>query len=104
MSQTLPYYLNAFKSLKQGTTKYGKAPHKIIMLLSILQAFCNKLITENQLFISPELVLLFKSNWTTLVLTRHKCNFALPFWHLRGDKFWHLYPKHGFEASLHLKE
>lgn len=50
------------------------------------------------------MVLLFKSNWSSLVSTPHVCNFALPFFHLKGEKFWHLIPKPGFEALLLIKE
>jgi putative restriction endonuclease len=97
-------YSNAFKKLKRGVTQYGKAPHKVVMLLSILQAFQNKLINRNQIFISPELILLYKSNWNDLVETHHVCNFALPFWHLKGDKFWHIRTKAGFENFIQMKE
>jgi putative restriction endonuclease len=97
-------YLQAFKKLKRGVTQYGKAPHKVVMLLSVLQAFQNKLIFCNQIFITPELVLLFKSNWNDLVITNHVCNFALPFWHLKGEKFWHLKANSGFENFIYLKD
>ncbi len=97
-------YLIAFKKLKRGVTQYGKAPHKVVMLLSVLQTFQNKFIFRNQIFISPELVLLFKSNWNELVTSNHVCNFALPFWHLKNEKFWHLTAHQGFENYLSLKE
>jgi putative restriction endonuclease len=97
-------YFNALKKLKQGITQYGKAPHKVVMLLSVLQAFQNKLIYHNQIFISPELVLLFKNNWSELVNTNHVCNFALPFWHLKGEKFWHLKANNGFDNFIQMKE
>ncbi len=44
--------------------------------------------------------MLFKTNWSNLVRTGHVCNFSLPFFHLRGEKFWHLVPKSGFEGFL----
>jgi len=97
-------YVNAFKKLKRGVTQYGKAPHKVVMLLSVLQAFQNKLIYRNQIFISPELILLFKSNWNELVATNHVCNFALPFWHLKGEQFWHLTANAGYSNFIQMKE
>ena len=97
-------YSYVFKNLKRGVTLYGKAPHKVVLLLSILQAFKNKLILCNQIFISPELILLFKSNWNELVETNHVCNFALPFWHLKGEQFWHLRANPGFENFIGMKE
>ncbi len=102
--KALTTYLQAFKKLKRGTTKYGKAPHKPMLLLSVLQGFQNKLITQNRITITPELIFLFKTNWSNLVNTQHVCTFALPFFHLKGEKFWHLVPKPGFEAVLNIKE
>lgn len=97
-------YLLALKNLKRGVTQYGKAPHKVVMLLSVLQGIQNKFILSNQIYISPELVLLFKSNWNDLVETNHVCNFALPFWHLKGEKFWTLKANLGFENFISAKE
>lgn len=104
MLPALQKYLDCFKRLKRGTTKYGPAPHKPVLLLSVLQIFQNKSITNNQIYITPELVFLFKSNWSSLVNTPHVCTFALPFFHLKGESFWHLIPKSGFEALLFIKE
>ncbi len=103
---TLATYLQAFKKLKRGNTPYGLAPHKPILLLSVLQGFQNKLITQNQISITPELVFLFKANWTALVNTPFVCNFALPFFHLHKEKpkYWHLVPKSGFEVMLSAME
>jgi putative restriction endonuclease len=100
LDKTLNHYIRSFKHLRLGVTKYGPAPHKPILLLSILQNIQRKVIATNQIFITPELVFLFKSNWANLVATRHVCNFALPFFHLKGEKFWHLIPKPGYEALL----
>lgn len=102
--ETITRYLKALSKLNRGVTKYGKAPHKIILLLTVLQAFRNNLILKNEIYVSPELVAIFKINWNKLVLTDHVCNFALPFWHLKGEGFWHLIPKRGFEAAFHLKK
>lgn len=82
---------------------HGIAPHKPVLLLSTLLAIDSNLITENKVYITPELVSLFKSNWTALVTTSHECRFALPFYHLTGDGFWQLHPKVGYENILSLK-
>lgn len=46
---------------------------------------------------TPELVALFKSNWNVLVTTKHNCSISYPFYYLKGDKFWKLVPKAGFD-------
>jgi putative restriction endonuclease len=69
----------------------------------LIQAIDDKLITENRVYITPELVSLFKTNWSQLVTTLHECKFALPFYHLTSDGFWILKPKMGYEKILNLK-
>lgn len=106
VQESISKYLKAFENLKRAPTPYGKAPHKPIFLLSILQAIQNKLITSNQIFVTPELICLFKLNWNKLVNTPHVCTFALPFFHLHKEKLqmWKIVPKQGYETILFSKE
>lgn len=97
----LEKYLIAFKKLRVDRA-HGIAPHKPILLLSILHSFFEKQITVNRIYITPELVALFKTNWSLLVTSNHDCRFALPFYHLTSDEFWKLIPKPGFENILQL--
>ncbi len=83
----LDYYIYAFSNLNMGGGKITeKAPHKPILLLSIIQAYENKLLTTNQIPISPELTGIFKTNWNLFVTTSHTLGFALPFFHLKNEK------------------
>jgi putative restriction endonuclease len=83
-------YIKYFTKLKRATNNGIKAPHKPILLLSILQLMRKGEISSNRIFITPELVLAFKSNWNALVTTNNICTFALPFFHLKSEPFWHL--------------
>jgi putative restriction endonuclease len=84
-------YANHFKKLNRSSHKVlGKAPHKPILLLAVLQLIRKGEISSNRIEITPELVLAFKSNWQTLVTTLHTCNFALPFFHSKSEPFWKL--------------
>jgi len=58
--------------------------------MSILQLVRDGIITANRIFITPELVIAFKSNWELLVKTGHTATFALPFFHLRSEPFWRI--------------
>jgi putative restriction endonuclease len=100
MEKQLNYYIKKFQNLKQGITKYGPAPHKPILLLSLLQAYRSQLYTENNIIVTPELVSLFTSNWNALVETKNVSNFALPFFHLSRERFWHLQANPGYETAL----
>jgi putative restriction endonuclease len=112
---TLPQYIHKLKKLNTATVDKIKAPHKPILLLSIIQSIEFKEITENRIYITPQLVARFKDNWHHLVSNpRFTANFSLPFYHLKSERFWHLKTLPGREilvtssASIrsfsHLKE
>jgi putative restriction endonuclease len=92
MHQNLTKYCNIFAKLRVDRT-HGIAPHKPILLISVLQLFASKFIKENRIYLTPELVALFRENWAKLVTTQHDCRISYPFYYLRSDKFWHLKPK-----------
>ena len=97
----LNFYQYAFSNLKIDRSK-GVAPHKPILLLSVIQAIETGLIVDSQIAISPELIEIFKTNWNTLVTSNHVLGFALPFYHLKNEKggWWELIPKPGCEIWL----
>lgn len=99
---SLSYYIQCLKKLKIDKA-HGIAPHKPILILSIIQLIENGVIQSDKIYITPNLVAAFKSNWSLLVTTKHLPIFALPFYHLKGDKFWKLHPKSGYEKTLALK-
>ncbi len=101
LQELLQKYLKAFKKLRIDRA-HGVAPHKPVLLISVLQTFQNGVNNNQRIYITPELVALFISNWNSLVTTNHDCRFALPFYHLTSDKFWKLIPNPGFENILHL--
>jgi len=67
----------------------------------VLQLIWNALL--NKIFISPELVSIFKENWRKFVITPHSPIFALSFYHLRTESFWELIAKQGFEQIIQSK-
>lgn len=79
-------------SLNQGITKYGKAPHKAILLLAVIESFEAGEISENWIEVSDDLLQRFHDYWKMLVQTQHIPTFALPFFHLKNEKgqFWKL--------------
>lgn len=95
----LQKYIIAFKKLNRSKL-FGGAPHKPILLLSILEGVSRGEICSNKIFITPELILCFKELWSKLVHTPHKLNFALPFFHMRTESFWKLVCKNDFEIAL----
>jgi putative restriction endonuclease len=96
IQQSLQKYLQVFKKLRIDRS-HGIAPHKPILLLSVLQTYHSNFNTSPKVYITPELVALFKTNWNQLVHTNHDCRISYPFYYLKSDKFWTLIPKSGFE-------
>lgn len=90
-SKLLNKYIHYFLKLRRDK-KNGGAPHKPILLLSIINLFERNIIDSNKIHITPELVSFFKSNWSSLVTTSHYSNFALPFYHMKSEPFWDLVP------------
>ncbi len=101
MIDQIDKYINSFRKLNRGFNKgLGKAPHKPILLLSIIQLIHKGTITSNRIFITPELILTFKNIWNVMVETDHIANFALPFFHMRSEPFWFLVTKPGMELKV----
>lgn len=94
-------YSKQFRSLNRGYNKgLGRAPHKPVLLLTVLQLIKKGIIESNRIFITPDLLLQFRLTWEQIVDTGHVPNFALPFFHLRSEPFWFLISKAGKNISL----
>ncbi|MFD2969955.1 HNH endonuclease [Sphingobacterium bambusae] len=83
--------------------KNGGAPHKPILLLSIIEQFEQGLFFDEHISIEPQLVATFKALWATLVVTKHDPIFALPFYHMRSEPFWTLVANPGCELWVESK-
>jgi putative restriction endonuclease len=97
MKDYLQTYLQKFSRLRRGTTRYGPAPHKPVLLLAVIRGFEEGWLQENRIELSPELVATFKAVWRKRVATPHAPLIAQPFFYMRSEKFWHHVPNPGFE-------
>jgi len=108
LNSSLQKYLKAFSRLKQGVTKYGPAPHKPILLLSLIELIEKGLVINNQFEVNADLVATFKENWLLLVPTLHQPDFTQPFYYLQSEKvegrpYWMLQPNLGMQINAHIK-
>ena len=99
----LAVYTRKFTKLKQGGTPYGKAPHKPVFLLTLLELIDKQLISDNRVTVTPELVATFKENFSLLVKTAHKDDFTQPFYYLQSDGFWFLKTKAGLLLGSYIR-
>lgn len=93
--KALSKYCNAFKKLRVDRS-HGIAPHKAILLMSVIDLIDNDLTTINRVYLTPELVALFRRNWNRFVHTKHDCRISYPFFYMKSEGFWTLKPKAGF--------
>lgn len=77
-----------------------RAPHKPLLLLSIMDLFAQRIIKTNLIELIPDLGELFAIYWSKVMPPDQRGNIALPFFHLRSEKFWHLIPRPGKEEIL----
>ncbi len=80
----------------------NKAPHKPVLLLSLIHEVEEGRITDNKVFITPELLATFKEIWSRLAEGNWQCKFFLPFYHMQNDvpKFWFLETEPGASVVL----
>jgi putative restriction endonuclease len=101
-------YLYKLTHLKRGITKYGLAPHKPVLLISVLELIANGHIAENRVYVDTDLVGTFQENWRLLVDTLHQPDFTLPFYYLQSERLnnmpiWQLVVKPGCQINAHIK-
>jgi len=98
---TIENFVSKFTRLRVDRSKGDIAPHKPILLLSIIAEIEIGNIIENRIHITPELVARFKDYWHQLVHNpTFTSNFSLPFYHLKNDGFWYLHTFIGKDILL----
>ena len=78
----------------------NQAPHKPLLLLSVLDLFEQGEVASNLIKLTPDLGELFAQYWTTVLPFDRHGNLALPFFHLRSEGFWHLLSRESKEEVL----
>lgn len=99
--QILDYFIYSFTHLRRDSKK-GGAPHKPLLLLAVINEYEASRILDNKIFITPELTHSFSVFWNKLVTSEHDQRFALPYFHLTGEKgnWWKLIPNVGCEIWI----
>ena len=104
---TLAAYIHQFAHL--GVNKNRKtwtavtthrAPHKPLLLLSVLDLFEQGSITTNLIELTPELGELFALYWHQVRPPSQRGMLTYPFYYLQSEGFWHLLPRPGQESAL----
>jgi len=103
MQSVLEKYVYKIQHLRVAPTKFGKAPHKPVLVISLIELLEKGHLFQNRFDLTPELVAEFKENWALLVQSGNNCDFSLPFFHLQTDGFWTVWLKTGKKQVAHIK-
>ncbi len=91
-------YEQAFSSLKMNQRGANKSPHKMAMLLAVMDLFNEEVIKDNHIYFNAPLITAFEKHFKALAGPNDNCNPSLPFFHLRSSGFWHHHAKPGQQA------
>jgi len=83
------YYKNKLRGLKVDRSSGHPKPHKVCLLLSILDLIESGEITENKIVETETLKKAFHENFERLKKGNDTEKLNLPFYHLCGDDIWH---------------
>ncbi|MFR9627451.1 MAG: hypothetical protein SNJ31_06870 [Rikenellaceae bacterium] len=94
-------YIQQLNSLKTAKIAGVIAPHKPILLLSIIDLIERGLLINNQIQLSEALEKQFKHNWSRYVgdSILFQPKIATPYWHMSGESFWKLVSQNGEELT-----
>lgn len=102
-------YIGAFSSLRtdKSATRWSdettnRAPHKPLLLLSVIDLFAQGTILTNLIAPNLELGELFAMYWAKVMPPDRDGNLVLPFYHLSSDGFWHLQATPGNESAINV--
>ena len=99
--------IDLFSNLHTNKQHGKNAPHKAIMLLSVIDLISSQHITTNEIIYNEELEKCFFKNWKQYVkeATIFKPKAGTPFWHLNSEPFWQLIPyEGGYETIVKLQK
>lgn len=98
----LAKYIDQFSNLNVHVSFGQYAPHKPIMLLTIMSLIESGEIWQNAIRPTDKLRTIFEALWMNYVHDNTSYDIApwTPFWHLKNEPFWHFKPKEeGFDID-----
>jgi putative restriction endonuclease len=99
-------YTRKFAALKVATYDGHRSPHKICMILAVLDLARSGRLICNQIYFDPELLTRYLQFFAAVSRSRDNPNAHYPFFYLRSAlrggeaSFWHLHPIPGREIVL----
>ncbi|MDH5181202.1 MAG: DUF3883 domain-containing protein [Gammaproteobacteria bacterium] len=98
---TLETYRQAFRNLRVNHKHGHASPHKVCMLLAVMDLMAESEISENKIYYTDTLLDRYHVHFSTLESAIDHPNPQLPFYHLKSEQFWHHRIKQGRESEYH---
>ena len=94
MEKNLDYYISCFTNLKRASKAGEKSPHKVIVLLALIDYVEQGLAATNMIALSEEFEQTFHNVWHERVGVSAKYHDELHpgFFGMKSEPFWHLQP------------
>lgn len=93
------YYLDKFRQLNMNSSGGKKSPHKVCMLLVVMDLIQAGNIVSNKIEFNQPLKDAFTRHFDNFAQGNDKNTPENPFFHLRSEGFWHLSYHEGFDQS-----
>lgn len=100
--EILSYYSKRFQRIRVDRA-HGVAPHKPLLLLSVIEMISHKEIQKNEIYLSNELIQKFLKYWSYLGSELHNPDISRPYFHMRSGRFWHLMANPDYEKVISSK-
>lgn len=101
--KNIKYYKKAFVNLRRQSYGTERAPHKVILLLAVIDRVeqlaamgtaGRRMIDRNLIDLNPKLERFFYRNWNRNVVSdKYHAVFHVPFYHMKNEPFWRLVRK-----------
>lgn len=90
-------YRQLFTHLSAARVKGGIAPHKAILLLSVIELIEFDILKQNRIILSTDIKDAFSYIWKRYIGVSpvFKSDISQPFWYMKSEPFWHLYHVNG---------
>lgn len=96
---SLEFYVDKFQNLNMNSSGGKKSPHKVCMLLAVMDLIHSKSIVSNRIELNKALKERFTHHFESFAQGNDKNTPENPFFHLRSEKFWHLAYNDGYDQS-----
>ncbi|MFA1561245.1 HNH endonuclease [Aliivibrio fischeri] len=97
---SVEYYVDKFRNLNMNSNKGRKSPHKVCMLLSVMDLIQAGYIYKNRFQLDATLKERFTHFFNERRHEQDRDTPENPFFHLKSEGFWHLAYQDGIDASL----